>query len=167
MKRRIRRPLSLMLASGQASKTIAFGMIVLASLVTVGCTAAIAGSITIEKPWLRFIIKDRPAGGYFTLRNDTDQKAELTGASSSDCGMVMLHQSKDVGGVDKMLPVKSITVPVHGTLSFTPGSYHLMCMNPRSTVAVGGVVPIILKFADGTTISANFPVKGPGTGATH
>jgi hypothetical protein len=154
-------------ASGQASKTIVFGMAALAGLVILGSTAAVAGGITIEKPWLRFIIKDRPAGGYFTLRNDTDQKVELTGASSRGCGMVMLHQSKNVGGVDKMLPVKSVTVPTHGTLSFAPGSYHLMCMNPQSIVTVGGAVPIILKFADGTTISADFPVKGPGNSATN
>jgi copper(I)-binding protein len=37
-----------------------------------------------------------------------------------------------------------------------------MCMNPQSTVAVGGTVSVILKFADGRTISADFPVKGPG-----
>jgi copper(I)-binding protein len=60
-----------------------------------------------------------------------------------------------------MLPVKSVTVPAHGTLNFTPGSYHLMCMNPKSTVMVGRTVPVILRFADGTTMSADFPVKGP------
>ncbi|MEH6951844.1 copper chaperone PCu(A)C [Nitrobacter sp. NHB1] len=137
-------------------------MVALAGLVIAGSTAAVAGGITIDKPWLRFIIKDRPASGYFTLRNDTDQNIELTGASSTGCGMMMLHQSKDVGGAEKMLPVKSVTVPAHGTLSFTPGSYHLMCMNPQSTVTVGSAVPVILKFADGQMISADFPVKGPG-----
>jgi hypothetical protein len=137
-------------------------VVALAGLVVVASTAAVAGGITIDKPWLRFIIKDRPAGGYFTLRNDTDGKIELTGASSSGCGMMMLHQSKEMGGVDKMLPVKSVTVPAHGTLSFTPGSYHLMCMNPQSTVTAGGAVPVTLKFANGRTISADFPVKGPG-----
>jgi copper(I)-binding protein len=137
-------------------------MLALIGLLVVGSTAAVAGGVTIDKPRLRFIINDRPAGGYFTLRNDTDGKIELTGASSTGCGMVMLHQSKETGGVDKMLPVKSITVPAYGTLSFTPGSYHLMCMKPQSTVKVGGTVPVILKFADGTTMSADFSVKGPG-----
>jgi periplasmic copper chaperone A len=161
MKTTMKRLLSSTPASGQGSKAVVFGMVALAGFVVVGSTAAAAGGITIDKPWLRFIIKDRPAAGYFTLRNDTDRKIELTGASSSGCGMVMLHQSKETGGVDKMLPVKSVTVPAHGTLSFTPGSYHLMCMNPQSTVTVGSRVPVILKFADGKTMSADFPVKGP------
>ena len=86
----------------------------------------------------------------------------LTGATSSGCGMVMLHQSKEVGGIDKMSPVKSLTVPAHGTLNFKPGNYHLMCMNPQGSVTVGGTVPVVLKFADGRTITADFQVKGPG-----
>ena len=148
-------------ARGRDNRTVVFGVAVLACLIFMESTAAVAGGISIDKPWLRFIIKDRPASGYFTLHNDTDRNIELTGASSTGCRMMMLHQSKETGEVEMMLPVKSVTVPAHGTLNFTPGSYHLMCMNPKSTVMVGRTVPVILRFADGTTMSADFPVKGP------
>ena len=158
----MKRFLSLTRANGPDSRTTACKFIALAAFLIGSSAVAVAGSITIESPWLRFIIKDRPVAAYFSLRNDTDRPVELTGAASSGCGMVMLHQSKETGGVDKMLSVKSVTVPAHGTLNFTTGSYHLMCMNPQSTVAVGGAVPVILKFADGRTISADFQVKGPG-----
>jgi copper(I)-binding protein len=158
----MRRFLSLTRASGPDSRATACKVVALAVIFIASSTVAFAGGITIESPWLRFIIKDRPAASYFTLRNDTDQKVELTGASSSGCGMMMLHQSTEAGGVDKMSVVESVAVPAHGTLQFTPGSYHLMCMNPQSTVAVGGAVSVILKFADGRTINAVFPVKGPG-----
>jgi copper(I)-binding protein len=33
--------------------------------------SAAATGVTVESPWMRFIIKARPAGGYFTLHNDT------------------------------------------------------------------------------------------------
>jgi copper(I)-binding protein len=125
-------------------------------------SAASAAGVTIEKPWMRLIIKARPAGGYFTLHNDTDKAVTLTGASSSACGAVMLHQSKRENGIEKMLPVKSIAVAPHGTLKFAPGGYHLMCMKPQATMVRGESVPVVLKFADGQTVSANFPVKGPG-----
>ena len=111
---------------------------------------------------MRLIIKSRPAAGYFTLHNNADLSVELTGASSSGCGSVMLHQSKDVNGVEKMLPVEDVTVPAHGTVSFAPGGYHLMCMQPQNSMVVGQQVPVTLKFADGKTITADFPVKGPG-----
>jgi len=118
--------------------------------------------LSIEQPWIRLIIKARPAAGYFTLRNDGDKPVQLTGASSSACGMVMLHQSKQVGGVDKMVHVASVTLKPHGTLRFAPGGYHLMCIKPQGAMAIGKSVPMTLKFADGDTLTAQFPVKGAG-----
>jgi hypothetical protein len=110
---------------------------------------------------MRFIIKARPVAGYFTLRNDTGATVELIGAASAACGMLMLHQSQEVNGVDKMLPVKGVTLPPHGAVTFAPGGYHLMCMQPQSVMKVGADVPVTLKFAGGKTIMAHFPVKGP------
>jgi hypothetical protein len=128
-----------------------------------GVTAASAtAGISVEKPWMRFVIKSRPVAGYFTLKNDTGSAIDLVGASSSACGMMMLHQSKDVNGVEKMLPVKSVSVPAHGSVSFATGGYHLMCMSPGNAVAIGAHLPVTLKFADGTTVTAQFPVKGAG-----
>ncbi|MGH6671173.1 MAG: copper chaperone PCu(A)C [Xanthobacteraceae bacterium] len=119
-----------------------------------------ASGVSVQKPWMRFIIKSRPAAGYFTLENHTGSALELTGASSSACGMVMLHRSEEVNGVESMQPVKSISVPAHGSVSFAPGGYHLMCMSPKSAISVGAAVPVTLKFADGKTITAQFPIKG-------
>jgi periplasmic copper chaperone A len=117
-------------------------------------------SVSIEQPWIRLIIKARPAAGYFTLRNNGDKPVTLTGAASSACGTAMLHQSKEVNGIVRMLPVKGVTVKPHGTLKFEPGGYHVMCMKPAMTL--GQSVPMTLKFADGDTLTAQFQVKGPG-----
>lgn len=124
-------------------------------------SAATAG-VTIEKPWMRFIIKARPAGGFFTLHNNTSKKIEITGASSTACGMVMLHQTKTENGIEKMLPVKSVAVPPGGLVKFQPGSYHLMCMKPKKSMVVGHKVPVTLKFAGGHAMTVQFPVKGVG-----
>lgn len=147
-------------ASGPA-KALLIGAALAAALLTTTAPAAAAG-LSIEKPWIRLIIKARPAAGYFTVRNDTDKAAELTGAASPACGMVMLHQSVEENGVGKMLPVNSVAVPAHGALTFAPGGYHLMCMQPQAAMAVGKSVPLTLKFADGQSLTASFPVKGPG-----
>lgn len=128
---------------------------------TAAAPAFAAGMVTVERPWMRFIIKARPAAGYMTLRNAGDQPATLTSASSPACGTLMLHQSKQVKGVDTMRHVTSIDVPAHGTVSFSPGSYHLMCMQPKDMQA-GESVPVTLSFADGGKVTAQFPVKGPG-----
>ena len=133
-----------------------------ALLLLAGASAALAASadLTVEQPWMRFIIKSRPAAGYFTLHNNGGAAVQLTGAASSACGMLMLHQSKEVNGVEKMLPVKSVTVPAHGVIAFAPGGYHLMCMQPKAAMQVGASVPVTLTFAGGAKVSAQFPVKG-------
>ena len=133
--------------------------LLLALSLTAPALAAPKG-VTIEHPWMRMIIKARPAAGYFTLRNNSDKPVVLTGASSSACGMAMLHRSKEENGVEKMLPVKSVTVKPHGTLKFEPGSYHVMCMKPN--MSLGKSVPMTLEFAGGDSLTAQFAVKGPG-----
>lgn len=127
-----------------------------------GAPALAAEPVKVEQPWMRFIIKERPAAGYMTLHNAGDKAVTLTGASSPACGMLMLHQSKQEGGIDKMMHVSGVPVPPHGTASFAPGGYHLMCMQPQADMKAGTSVPVTLKFKGGQTVTAQFPVKGPG-----
>jgi periplasmic copper chaperone A len=138
---------------------LAFG--VTACVFAAGTIAQAADSgLVISDPWVRTIIPSRPAAGYFTLVNKTTKTAELVGASSPACGTLMLHHSVNQNGVEKMLMVKSIAVPAGGQVKFAPGGYHLMCMMPSKDVTPGHSMPITLRFADGGTITANFPIHG-------
>jgi periplasmic copper chaperone A len=130
--------------------------------VAVTAPAFAAGGVSIERPWMRFIIKARPAAGYFSLRNAGDKPVTLTGARSPACGMLMLHESKEENGVASMRPVASVVVPARGTLDFAPGGYHLMCMQPQPALKVGASVVVTLEFGDGQSLAAPFPVRGPG-----
>jgi periplasmic copper chaperone A len=145
-------------APGPAARRAAL----VALLALAAAPAFAAGSVSIENPWLRFIIKARPAAGYFTLKNGGDKPVDLVSASSPACGMLMLHQSKEVNGVETMRPVKSVAVPAHGSLSFAPGGYHLMCMQPQPSMQAGSSAMVTLKFGDGQSLTQSFPVKGPG-----
>lgn len=133
----------------------------LASLCVTGASAALAAGsgLSVSDAWMRIVIPQRPAAGYFKLTNDGDAAKDLTGASSSACGMVMLHKSVKENAVEKMLPVDHVPVPAHGSVSFKPGGYHLMCMHPTADVKAGGRIPMTLEFKDGTKISADFPVR--------
>ncbi|WP_158322797.1 copper chaperone PCu(A)C [Acidisphaera rubrifaciens] len=125
-------------------------------------TAALAAEpgLTVTDGWLRVIIAGRPAAGYFTVRNDGATPRVLNGARSPACGSLMLHRSTEAGGQERMEMVATATVPAHGTLRFTPGDYHLMCMQPTAAVRPGAKVPVTLTFADGGTVSGNFMVRG-------
>ncbi len=125
-----------------------------------GPAAYAAPPVTVASPWMRYLLPNIPAGGYMTLHNDGDTDAVLASAASPACGMLMLHKSEDNSGMAMMMDVPTITIPAHGSVSFTPGGYHLMCMQPK--MQVGGKVAVTLRFADGSTLPMTMPVYGPG-----
>ena len=122
--------------------------------------AARAGDIglSLSDAWIRTVLPTRPAAGYFTLSNQADTAHTLVGASSPACGMLMLHQSVNENGQEKMLMVKSVAIPAGGTVRFSPGGYHLMCMSPSAEVRPGNSIPITLRFQDGSSLTAPFPI---------
>lgn len=124
-----------------------------------GASAAEQG-MTLSNPWIRMIIPSRPAAGYFNLSNDSVGEHDIVGASSPACGTLMLHESIHQDGTDQMVMVKSVPVPAHGSVSFAPGGYHLMCMSPALDLKAGASVPVTLQFGDGGTLLADFPVRG-------
>jgi periplasmic copper chaperone A len=114
--------------------------------------------LVLSGAYMRFIIPARPAAGYFSLKNNGDQPRLLTGASSPACGSLMLHKSMSENGMEMMMPVDSVAVPAHGTIAFSPGAYHLMCMSP--SMKPGDSVPVTLKFKDGGSLTGTFAVRG-------
>jgi copper(I)-binding protein len=73
--------------------------------------------------------------------------------------MLMLHKSQDSSGMAMMMDVPSVTVPAHGSVTFAPGGYHLMCMQP--SMKIGETVNVTLMFQDGSKLAAALPVFGP------
>ena len=72
----------------------------------------------------------------------------------------MLHRSVNDNGQERMEMVDSVAVPAHGEVRFEPGGYHLMCMSPTAEAARGRSVPVTLRFQDGGSLVASFPVRG-------
>ena len=125
-----------------------------------GARAGTLPGVSIDDAWMRVLTPEVPAGGYFRLRNASPDPLMLTGASSPDCGMLMLHESSSAGGMESMRDVGAITVPAGGTLTFAPGGYHLMCMSPSPAMKPGQTAPVTLHFETGQSISASFVVRG-------
>ena len=139
-------------------------MRVKAALLSVALAAfaapAFAGDLTVSDAWFRALPTGLPAGGYFTIKNSGDKNAVLTSAQSDSCGMTMLHKTETTGGMSRMDMVQSVVVPAHGSLSFAPGGYHIMCMEPSPEMSPGSSVNVTLNFADGTKLDVKFDVKG-------
>jgi copper(I)-binding protein len=131
-------------------------------LLPVRALASSAEDVSVQQPWIRYLLPSVPAGGYMVLVNRTDRPAALSGASSPDCSSLMLHQSMNMGGTSMMMPVASVPVPAHGQAELVEGGYHLMCMNPK--MKVGSMAAITLTFGDGSSRIIAAPIYG-ATGA--
>jgi copper(I)-binding protein len=110
---------------------------------------------------LQVLLPSRPAAGYFTLQNRGDVPLVLSGASAPDCRSLMLHQSKMEGDMARMAMIASVPVPPHASITFAPGGYHLMCMQPSGVLLTNaGSETVTLHFADGGSVSAPFAIQG-------
>ena len=132
------------------------------ALAPVAAFAGQADDVTVQQPWMRYLLPGIPAGGYMMLVNNSDLPATLTGASAAACASLMLHQSMNMGGTAMMMPVASMPVPAHGQAELVEGGYHLMCMAPK--MQVGQQIAVTLTFGDGSTLAVKLPVYG-ATGA--
>ena len=132
------------------------------ALSAVATGGAQAGGIAVSNAWIRALPSDVSSAGYFTLYNGTGKQIVLVDASSPACGMLMLHKTKTAGGMASMEDVPSIPIAAGAHLSFAPGGYHLMCMEPSNDMKIGARVPVTLTFADGLTLTQDFSVHGVG-----
>ncbi len=128
------------------------------AVLLMSATAANAAPFDVSDAWFRSLPGMLPAGGYFTAQNNTGHDVSITGASSQACGMLMIHQSSNKGGMSGMDMMESVKVPAGGIIKFSPGGYHLMCERPK--MKIGEKVPVLLHLSDGGTIAVGFAVKG-------
>lgn len=131
--------------------------IVIAALLVAG--PACAANVTVKDGWFRALPAKLPAGGYFTLHNSGAQTVTLTGAESPACGVLMLHKTENKNGTGMMMDMPTVPVPAGSNLKFSPGGYHLMCMDPTPAMKPGTKVSVTLEFSDGTRTHAPFAVK--------
>lgn len=123
------------------------------------CSAASA-EVVVDSAWVRAA----PPGatmlaGYATLRNSGETAVSVVGAESKAFESVEMHRTEEVDGVSRMRPVETIEIPASGEAVMAPGGLHLMLIRPRQPIAEGDTVTLRLRFADGRTIDAAFPVQ--------
>ena len=119
-----------------------------------------AAPFDVTGAWFRALPGKLPAGGYFTAQNNSRRDVAITGASSDACGMLMIHQSSNKGGMSSMDMMERVTIPANGQIRFAPGGYHLMCTGPTPKMKIGARVPVVLSLSDGTAVAVGFTVRG-------
>ncbi len=125
-----------------------------APLLTIAATRKDA-ALQVRDGWFRALPPSVPSGGYFTLRNESTQTVTLADVESPACGMLMMHKTSSSG----MEHVMALDVPAGGQIAFSPGGYHLMCMDSRPMLKPGATVPVTLRFQNGQKLTADFQVR--------
>jgi len=121
---------------------------------------AIAAELSVSHAWIRFLPGKLPLAGYVQVTNQGKKPVTLVAASSPAFGTVQFHRSVNRDGMDRMIHLKSLKIAAGQTLKFAPGGYHLMLMGRKRALKPGQHVAITVKFADGTSQTIDFVVKG-------
>jgi periplasmic copper chaperone A len=127
------------------------------SILLAGTVTASAAPLDITGAWFRSLPGKLPAAGYFTAQNNTSHDIAITGARAEGCGMLMMHQSTNTGGMSGMDMAEKVTVPAGGAIKFSPGGYHLMCTDAH--LKIGTKAPVLLNLSDGTAVAVAFQVR--------
>lgn len=135
------------------------GAAMLALSATAFAAAPAPPNVQVEHAWIRWLPAKLPAAGYAVIRNVGDEPLRLTGASSPDYGMVMLHHSRLAHGDSTMEMVDHLDIPAHGSVELAPGGYHLMLSQPTHAIKPGDHVKIVFEFAGGAELQTDFSVR--------
>src|SRR5256885_5893448 len=84
------------------------------AILLLSASYAQAAPLDITGAWFRSLPGKLPAGGYFTAQNNSRRDIAITGARSDACGMLMIHQSSNKGGMSGMDMMDIVKVPAGG-----------------------------------------------------
>lgn len=119
-----------------------------------------AHSIVVDDVWVREAPPNaRMLAAYMTLHNSGDEEQTLIGVSSPDFTHVMMHETRVVEGMARMLHRDRLEIPPQSSLAFEPGGLHLMMPAPDTRLLSGDRVEFVLEFADGARIPVQAEVK--------
>src|SRR6202453_3262388 len=122
-----------------------------------------AGDIVVEKPWARATPKGAEVGsGYLAIQNKGAAPDRLTGGTA-DFATVELHQMSSENGVSQMRELKDgLNIPANGSVSFSPGGYHLMFTHLTHPLTKGESLKATLNFEHAGPGEVEFSVMGIG-----
>jgi copper(I)-binding protein len=127
-----------------------------------------AGDLVVVDAWMPQPLQGARAGVvYLKIENRGNDAALLVGAESQVAQELKLHESKESGGIMKMLPRNSVEIPGHGELELKPMGIHLMAMGLKTVLKEMDAFPITLKFERAGAITADVVVQAPNALKSH
>lgn len=122
--------------------------------------STMAENASFTGAWVKVAEEGGMSGAFGTLKNTGDAELLLTGASSERAGMIEIHEFVTKDGAQVMQEMTDdFTVAPGDTRELVPGGEHLMLMKLPSALLAGEELPLVLEFADGSTLPVTLPVR--------
>ena len=111
-----------------------------------------AAELLITEAWIKYLPAVVPVrAGYMNITNNQKQTAEIEWLTSESFARIEIHQSIKKNDLMSMQQVHVLAIGPNQTLQLTPGSYHLMMMDPVKNLQPGNIVKVIIGYADKST----------------
>ena len=117
----------------------------------------------VRDGWVRLTPGGMPMhAGFGRIENACASPVTIVAANSPSYGSVELHESRIVGGVNRMRAVPELRIAPEDVAVLKPGGLHLMLMQPKATLKPGSKVAIEFELASGGRLLGEFEVRKPG-----
>ncbi len=127
-----------------------------------------AQNVEVREAWVRATVPGQKASGAF-MKLTAREGLHLADVVSPLAGIAEVHEMKMEGEVMKMRAVPALELPAGKTVELKPGGYHVMLMDLKTPLKMGGTLPLTLVFKDAkgvqSRLEVQLPVRGtaPGT----
>lgn len=99
------------------------------------------------------------AVGFLTVVNEGPAD-RLVSVETPGASRVEIHEMSMAGGMMRMRALPAgLAVPAQGRLSLEPGGYHLMLIEPKQALSVGGELPLNLVFEKAGRLETRLQVR--------
>jgi copper(I)-binding protein len=151
--------------------SLSFKLLALFMFALTACSVQATHPISISDGYARATFPmAQSAALYFTLHNEGDTPAKLTGVTVSGdiASDAQVHTTEMSDDMMRMREVKEgIDIAPNESLSFAPGGYHVMLLGLEKGLVEGSSVSLTLSFDNAANYTVELPVKGMGKEAGH
>ena len=116
----------------------------------------------MKEGWVRLPPMAMPMlAGFGRITNPCSMPVSIVSASSAAFADVSIHETRNIGGVNRMREVETLRIAPDDAVTLKPGGLHLMLMQPRVPLKEGSRIVVSFKLQDGREVLSELVVRKP------
>ena len=124
-----------------------------------------ARDIVVSDAYARATIAAVKNGAVYLRISNSGEADRLRSAATAAADRAEFHMHGNDNGIMSMKEVKCLAIPAGGTVTFAPGSLHVMLLGVKSPLVEGNEIDLTLTFDNAGEVKVNVPVRGIAAGS--